>query len=219
MALTGAAVLTDLATLKAALGITGSSEDTRLEGLIRAATAQIEAWCRVGLTRQTVTNELHQTQGGVEYVLGRVPVVSVTSIVIDSSTVPSSQIVIANANAGVIRIDDAYSPTAPYVGQISQDPVLRWAEYSTAITYVAGWITAQQETDGVGTRNLPYDLEEACLRQAAYLRRSFQSDGPVSSERLGDASISYAIDAMAVSGGVCAAASQLLTPYRRLGVG
>lgn len=214
MALTGEDVLTDLASVKTELGITSSTYDAELEDLIRAASKAIETFCRRPLARATVTDERHRAIGGVELYLKRRPVVSVTSITLDGTTVEADNFALADADSGLVYFYTPLVVQAPRRRGVVQDYALRYAEPDYKATYVGGWVTRQQATDAVGTRDLPYDIERACIRLVSYFWGTKGAVGEIAAEKIGDASVSYANSSSSLPTHV----TTLLTRYRDPGI-
>ena len=64
-------------------------------------------------------------------------------------------------------------------------------EYYYKITYTAGYITQPQDDAAVGTRSLPYDLEDACIQYCAQRYRTKGRDKSIKQEKLLSASVTY----------------------------
>lgn len=162
--------LTTLATVKAELGLTGSAEnDSVLERLINAASDAAERYCRRSFSRATVTDERVKGFARPRLMLARTPVVSVTSITINGSTVDSAGYYIESAEAGIVYRKAGWQSTAlPAAGLVVQDLEPGTEEALYLCTYVGGYQTPGQG----GTRTLPYDLEQAVLDTVVNLWRN-----------------------------------------------
>jgi hypothetical protein len=177
--------LTTLATVKDELGISDTSQDDRLGRLINVVSDAIEHYCG-RLFQKTSRIEPVAPSGTLRLVLTHAPLTSITSIVdTDDSTVDATTYSIEDAAAGIVLGDSAW-PAADLAIGIAQDPVPGTGKKLT-VTYVGGYVLPN---DG-GTRTLPYDLEDACVRAVVTRYRMRGRDGTVASEAMGDASVSY----------------------------
>jgi len=59
------------------------------------------------------------------------------------------------------------------------------------VTYTGGWITPKQDDDGVGTRDLPWDVEQAVLDQVTFLEDRHEFGFNVSKIDMDDGSVSF----------------------------
>lgn len=185
-------------TLADHLGGGVSSGDARLGLLISAASAAIRGYLN--------QDQLHYQAGLVEKVassltspricLAVTPVVSVASVVLpDGTTITDWEL--EDVKLGFIRRLVGW----PYTGQVlpgllQVDPLAGSAKAGITVTYTAGWVTpAQASTTGWDSttlpRNLPVDLELACILTATAMYRGLGRDPTISSEGLGDYSVSY----------------------------
>jgi hypothetical protein len=153
--------LTTLATVKAELGIADAvtTHDARIERLINAASDAIERHCGRQLSRATVTDERVKGFGTQHLLLARTPIVSVTSVELDDSTVDADSYYIESAEAGMLFAPDGWEWTAPFSSGASPSKLVGLEESRYLVTYVGGYQTPAQG----GTRTLPYDLEHACI--------------------------------------------------------
>lgn len=189
-----ARALTTLATLKTELGISGSDSDTRLERMIEATS---EAMSREagGRIFQREAGAIHKIAGYgyPRLILPSAPVVSIASIVlIDSDgtviyTYASTDYAIEDANNGFVRNDGLWASTAPEGPGIDKRQLPGEERFGYKVTYTAGWITPWQADasypgGSVGTRNLPYELEEACIQSAGVWFRTSQRDPTIQSQ-------------------------------------
>jgi uncharacterized phiE125 gp8 family phage protein len=162
--------LTTLATAKAELGLTGTAEnDSVLERLINTASDAAERYCRRSFTRATVTSERVKGYGGPRLMVARTPVVSVTSVIINGSTVDATSYYLESPEAGTLYRDAGWDWTAlADAGLVVQDAVPGTEEGLYLVTYVGGYQAPNQG----GTRTLPYDLEQAVLDTVTQLWRN-----------------------------------------------
>lgn len=188
MALTDTIALTTLATLLDELGLSGSSYDTRLERYVLQVSEAAAKYCDRPFRKTTYTEKLRGTQTA-RLVLPVRPIVSITSIVIDGTTLDSGEYSIEDAEAGIIyraggwlRFDNV----VPW--SVARDPIAGTAKRDIVVTYIGGYVLPN---DATGTRNLPYDVEQACIMGVVSAFRQRGQDRNVSSKATGDASISY----------------------------
>lgn len=159
--------LTTLAAVKLHLGIATAdmSDDAILTQLINQASDDIAARCNRTLTRETRTAESYEVQGDTFY-LDLYPVASIVSVTVDG-------VVVTDYAAGMIS------------GRMYRES--GWGE-SVSVTYTGGYnLTAITGPPAV-PRDLPYNLEYACILwvAAAYNTRgsehlSDESIGPLKS--------------------------------------
>lgn len=131
--------LTTLATAKSELGITGSSEDDKIELYIHQASDAIAAYCNRVFGMETVRETFICANFRRELRLKRFPIVSLSSVAQGGSNTDLNEFVV-DAEKGILKRKFTYSPLV-YSGDI-------------VVTYVSGY-------DLLG--NLPYDIERACL--------------------------------------------------------
>lgn len=199
MALTDAA-LTTLANVKTALGISGSSEDTRLERIIEAASALAANYCsrvfEVPITDDAL-GTLTEKQAGVGtpfLILNRPPIDEDQSIAvsIDGVTESTSNYEVHDAKGGVLYHKvGTWLITAPAAWGISRPPAFNFPRKLISITYRGGYVTPTQATTYSLTRDLPYDLEQAAIMLAVSIYNSEGRDQTISNESLMSYSVSY----------------------------
>lgn len=122
---------------KAALGITGSDQDTAIDALVLRISDMIAAECAVPsdgvavptLLSETIAETLRNDTAPEYLVLSRRPVSSITSVVEDGETLTVATDVEADRGAGILTRLDA-----------SDEPI-RWAAGKIVVTYVAGYST------------------------------------------------------------------------------
>ncbi len=105
--------LTDLATVKAALGITGTNEDVSLAKFITDASGDIASYCNRVFIKETIKDTWRvlfvrglQKSRLDEIVLSRRPVVSIASVVMDGTTLAEDTDYEVDYDEGVLyRLD------------------------------------------------------------------------------------------------------------------
>ena len=157
-----ASSLTQTATVKTDLNISVSTYDTFIAALIVRASAIIASYCGRTFGRQTVTETFRfntffgypvSYDRGAALILTHTPIVSITTVTENAEVLTGSGYE-ANLNAGLIyRLSDGSPAT--------------WVT-PTVIQYQSGFILPGE----VGTRNLPYEIEDCCiaLGQSGILR-------------------------------------------------
>ena len=163
-----ASALTTLATVLDELNLTsdsGGAQDTRLERYIQTASAQIAAYCGRTFERADAIAEAVATFGWTKLLVNRTPIIAVTSVVVDGSTLSASDYSIDDANTGSLFRATGWPWSASRFGGIAQGPAPGQEERATVVTYSGGYVTPQQVVLGTFTpRTLPYDLEDACVQ-------------------------------------------------------
>lgn len=217
MSLADTIALTTLAIVKDDLGITDTSSDTRLERMILQASEAIGRYCNRTFRKASATDKL-RPNGLRKLVLAQTPLVSLTSMLDDTSAVDITTWSIEDAGAGVILCTSPTIPNDPPVPwSIGRDPLMGLGTRSLSVTYIGGYVLPN---DSTGTVNLPYDLRAAAGITACSLFRSRGADRRIASESLGDASVSYGGVNTAIgrgAGGIIPDdALPMLAPYRRI---
>ena len=227
VSLTDSALCT-LADLKTELGISGSGEDDTLKRMINAASAQIAGFCNRSFYYET---------GKVEYVAGygtpylrvsKYPLEAITSIVYLSSfsgttgsTISSNDYVIRERDkqSGRIFREDGWLWTAAMLGGATYPAFPGTESPLYKVTYSGGYVTQQQDDDdnpsASVTRDLPYDLEDACIQLAAQRYLSSGDDRRINAEKLMSYSVTYSVTAQS-STDIPASIKCVLNRYRRV---
>ncbi len=186
--------LTVLATVKAELNISTTDDDDVMTALIRQASDAIVKYTGREFARETVT-ELLPSFGGTKLMLTRTPVSSVIEVKYDGSTISSTKYAIDDAEAGIIFNEAGWTRTtleAHYVERI----VLSEGRRDWSFNYVGGYITpggasttsSTTSSTIYGERDLPRDIERACIDivKTYFYRR--ESDPRIKSQRVGETS-------------------------------
>lgn len=184
--------LTTLTAVCEELKITSPDADATsfLERSINAASARVVRHCGRAFHRVDDIEEKVKGFGSPRIRLARTPILDVTSIVVDGTTIDDDDFHIEDAAPGdalgprSIFMPGGFPWTAERGPGISQSPVPGTEDSSRIIvTYDGGFVTPTQS--GVGgafagqTRTLPYDLEEAVIRLVASRWRGRGRDGTV----------------------------------------
>lgn len=217
--------LTTTQAVKDVLGITTTSDDSRISSTILAASRWAESYVGYPLTLQKY-REMVPGMGTRSLILARTPIRDVWALwdavtTDDAEQVASSEFQVDHG-AGLIRrpqgwewsvATEPWLVTRPLPGQ--EFPA--WmADYTAGYTLGLStdsslYTTAEGSTDTA--RTLPEDIEQAVVLKAAGM---FSGDEDVTEEEVGDLRVSYASGSG--QGGLrnASPADMLLAPYRRL---
>lgn len=204
--------LIELDHLKDELSISGSGEDDKLSRIINSASQQIEKY--IGRILYYEADIVEKSAGfGTSFLLTkRTPLHSISSITYDGDTVDSDNYEIhGDGGSGQIYRKSGWNWTAQSIASPSYDPLPGTEQKLYQITYTAGWITAKQETDAVGTRTLPYDIEDAALLLSISRYRNLGSSMGIQSESLLGGKVRYFDSA---NRGMPQVVKAMLDPYR-----
>lgn len=202
--------LTTVATLESELNIAAASATTLCELYIHVASRAIATYLGRTLDKGTAVAEYYAGSGTEFLTLRRPPLVSITSIAYDGTTLDSDTYAIHDADAGILYRSAGWIKALPSTGDVSGTVAHDLGERRYLVTYAGGWITPAM----AGTRDLPHDLEMACIMTASSLYRNRGRDRAIVSETVGSASVDY--DSGVNSGAIPDAAMPLLAPYRAL---
>lgn len=176
--------LTTIDEVKLGLDVTGSDDDEWLASLIHGASAAIEQYTNRIFARQTYI----ETVAGSDHpklLLSHTPIQSITSITCDSEPIVDYDI--EDADAGVLHRDVGWLRTAWVGWEVERRVVPLTDELNHTVEYEAGYLLPGQ-TD----RNLPYDVEQACVITVMHwYRRERRGGGDVQSKKVGDLSVTY----------------------------
>jgi uncharacterized phiE125 gp8 family phage protein len=179
--------LATLATVKAALGIADSSEDTTLPPLITRASAAIAKHCNRVLLQETVEESLRDP--GNSIMLARYPVNSITTVTEDGTL--------------LVAADYEADPASGVVERIRSDRVTCWARGSTVIRYQAGYPVT----------GMPPDIVQALVMLVAHYRAQAGRDPLLRAEETRDIErLEYFIP---TQDGLSAPIEGLLTNHRK----
>ena len=213
--------LTTLQNVKDELVITGTDEDAYLTAKIARVSAQICTYLKVPtagdrtrtLGRETLVETLRRDRPmgydpgwtgtyldrfgpadsrHTQLLLARRPIVSVTSVVEDGTTLDASSYE-SNGAAGILT-------------RLSSDVPAAWAARKIVITYVAGWLLPED-----ASANMPGDIEDAAIRLIKSARFARERDPYIKSETIpGPITTVYQDATSELPEDICA----LLDPYR-----
>lgn len=194
--------LTELATVKADLGITGSAQDDFLDRQIARASFMFTKLARREFHRvDGHTEDISSKGGNYLYVEDRPPILTINSIKLRQ---PSSG-TFDTVDAGDYRIEDAESGKIVHLsehGWVNTGPAAwtmsgwrnsrQTGERLYRIDYDGGYVTPKQDTDGTFTGvTLPPDIEEAIIDFCAMALTQKGHDQTIESKKLGDGSVKW----------------------------
>lgn len=186
--------LTRVSTVEDELGIASGTEDARLQRMINVASAAVESYTGREFYRDTAISETVRTTEGPYMFLSRPPINSITSISFLGSALSLGDYEIHSANSGIVyAINGSWAYAQTYYQDISRTPATGMERKAHTVVYDGGYYTPKQEDDGDGTRNLPYDIEQACILLVSFLRRGMGRDPSIRAESLLGGSVNYTV--------------------------
>jgi len=179
--------LTTIATVKQAMGIKPEDEsnDGAISRLIAVATDAIQEYVGHILCRQTY-RETVSGDDSPQLLLTATPIVSVSSIIIDSDVVVD--FIIADREAGILHRKVGWARSAWVQWGVEWSVVPATQERNVFVTYVAGYLLP-----GDANRDLPARYEQACVDAVvAWVKRDQRGGADVVQRDVGDLTIKYA---------------------------
>lgn len=169
--------LSTLENLKTLCSVSGSTQDSQLTLLLKAASSQVETYCNRRFGLRTTTEKVRGT--GRDFLLLSVwPIVSVTSVTVDGAAVTDYELRDANVPDGPSHLWRWYGwrwkPST--IADVTTDPDAQSSDLNITVVYVAGYKLPGVTYTGTysnaviaAASDLPSDIELASLRQAQYL--------------------------------------------------
>jgi hypothetical protein len=192
--------------LKTHLGISDSSEDTRLDEIIADVSAMIRSYTGRWLTQKTYTDQLYSGRGFASLFLREYPVTAVSDVRVSSSCY------------GGAGNDDAFPDDSEWTQ--NSDFILSSVDASednsgelVAIRqcWPQGHSNIRVGSYTAGYASVPGDLKLACFQLCARVRAAAEKGVPLQSEHLGD----YSYQIM-TSSTELVHARKILNSYRRV---
>ena len=208
-----ATALTTLATLEARLGLSTPADAVKalLRDYINFASDLIERETNRVFGAEAAIEEKVAGYGTAFLRVARTPITTLTSITFNGGAVDSSKYEIHNAKVGTIRnVNGSWTWTAAALANIAGDPLPGTERLLYTITYNGGYVLPQDDP----TRDLPYDVEEACIELAKQIYFEGGRDPTVKSEKLLSWSASYKGPAD-LPGGLPALTARTIRRYTR----
>lgn len=132
--------LTELATVKTALGISGTGDDTTLNRLITVASHMIRDYTDRVLVREEVTERTYAPEGDLtRLMLQRTPVRMVQAIRLNGTDLDISDVIVSNDGSGFLYRPGGFVSTM-IRRQVIDQIVTRLAEPDWEVDYVAGYV-------------------------------------------------------------------------------
>lgn len=163
-----------------------STHSQFINALISRASDFIKTYTNRVFAKETVTETLVST-GAPILVLSRTPIVSITSVTFDNTTViDPSEYVIEDAGAGFLYREKGWAGTQFDVGSFTRLRS-RYGRYDWKVQYVGGY-----DLPPSTSANLPADVGQACIELVKYWFLNRSRDGRIVRERVGDSSVEFA---------------------------
>jgi hypothetical protein len=205
----------DLTTLDAVQDILGAP--TSDEGLLSRYITRASRWADTFVGRPLAAAVYQETVPAFDtrtLMLSRTPIRSLLRVFDSTATSEandySTQVRIEDAEAGLLSMDVGFAWTPSLSQDMTLSPIPGQETRPWLIEYEAGYVIGGTTSTAGGTTStgetLPDDIEQAAIEK---VRHFYEQRGGVTGMKVGDLSINYA------SGGEDAA-SELLTPYRRI---
>lgn len=179
--------LTTIESVKSELGIVGSDEHPLLTDYIRQASDMIARFCSRTFAEERVVETVGAT-GLPEILLTRTPVKTVNSVSFDGG-VAITDYTVEDPDAGILFRETLWTSTVIGFGGVIPHPS-SYKRPLWSFDYTGGWYLPNWAT--VANRDLPYDLERACLDLVTNLYRQKGVDPAMSRYRIGDTDITWA---------------------------
>ena len=208
-----------LSDVKTKLGIAqnDTSQDDRLNLLIKSVSAKIESYIGYKLGRGTYSEELHNVNNTQLIQLNHWPLVSVSSVTVNEGAIDDYKIIPEYARWGRLYRGDGWTG-AFYTRGFTHDIVS--GAWDIKVSYTAGYLlpgdTGYQEgADG----SLPYDITIACLDSVA-LEYNAENNGSIGLKAHSEGGISdtYGNASEEIAGGLTASVKAALGKYIFYGV-
>ena len=181
-------MLTTATAVIRALRLPEDTDCDEIEGLIRAASAWIENYCGRTFGLQRVKERLVGT-GLPNMLLTLTPLVEVEKVTFDDIEITSDSWEIYDKDVGTLQRQIGWLSTNLPFGAHSFNPhpspyaTKRWAVVYSAGYILPGWVITGED------RNLPYDLERACISVLQSIRLNAKIDGGWTSYKIGETQV------------------------------
>jgi hypothetical protein len=147
---------TTIFTVKSELAISDNSQDVRLQALIVQASGLIDGYCGRAFARSTHIEKVKGYGAGSLLSVKNTPIISITSIALDNDVIDAAGYAIENEQAGLIRGD--FVDTAPVRYSMGLEHMAGRQQRRYNVAYVGGYLLPDD-----ANRNLPYEIERACI--------------------------------------------------------
>lgn len=209
--------LTTLAEAKTEMGVSGVTDDDYISRVINASSDVVRRFCDRVFYFEADIEEYVPGYGDTNMLLSRTPIDSITSISYEGTALDSDSYSIKSPAGGSVYRQCGFVWTAQRTNNILFDSLPGTEKHSYLATYDGGYKTPQQVIDDgtISTRDLPYDLEDACLQLVTSRYRAKGRDPRVSAERLMSWQATYGMATTDRSHTIPLAVQEMLAPYKR----
>lgn len=176
--------LTTLEAVKEELHITDTTNDSLLEKLIDQASAMIVRYCHRPFALERYRETL-AGYGGPRIMLTMRPVVEIFSVKERGYEITGYKL--ESPESGILYRAQGWGWNPSLVWDITWHPLANTEGYMYEIEYTAGY-----KLPGDPDRNLPEDIERACINTVVSWYQGMQYAGSIKSESIGDYSVTYA---------------------------
>lgn len=176
--------------VKAELGISGSSEDTYLESLIKAASRRIDNYCNRTFWYQSAATHKFAFSQDIRHFVPLTPVISITSITDSDSVVTftsGTDYELEDAESGAIFFEKMASDTFWRRRGVVGDPDKYSRKKRFVVTYEGGYETDEQSATGADA--LPEDIRRVCVSLVTDYYRNKGSNPRVKRRHLLEAAV------------------------------
>jgi len=206
-------LLTTVEAVKFNLGITEDDTDDQIECMIQESSDFIVSYTARTFARQNVT-EAFVGKGLPNAQLSITPINSISALTFKTS--PVTNFTIDDKEAGIIQIETGFTSTEIGWNTIDR-AVSPYAVKDWACTYIGGYILPSWQLTGL-SRDLPYDLERACIEMTKVTFHNASLDGSIRTYKIGDTSVTWdksSSGSGANNAGIPTVAANILDYYRR----
>lgn len=214
--------LTEFTVVRDTLGLAGDAAQGRTERIINAASEAIETFCgRHFEYAEEIVEFVRGMENTPRIVLNRTPITSIAAIEVIGhdgtivDTLVETTYRIEDARAGLVFRVLGW-PWAPmFAGDASGTPLADTEAPNLRVTYAGGYITPAQAAAGLGARDLPADIEEACIITAVSFMRQDGQDQRIDMGSVGEGPTSSRQFVDGTAAAIPKAALALVDKYRR----
>ncbi len=179
-------LLTTIESVKTELGIVGTDQHPHLTDLIQQASDMIVRFCSRTFAQERVVETIGAT-GLPDILLTRTPIETMHSVSFDGGTAITDYTV-EDPDAGILFRENVWTTSVMDFGHILPHPS-PYKRPLWSFDYTGGWYLPNWATPA--NRNLPYDIERACLDLVTNMHRQKGVDPAMSSYRIGDTNIKW----------------------------
>jgi len=167
--------------------------DALLADYINESSDEIASRCsRVFAFQESIVENV-KGFGTMRLMVRALPIIAIASIQRDGEIIDAASYFVEDPEAGLIRsLSGSWSHSAASVKNIVPTLVPSSEALRYRVEYSGGYVTPQQEAEGLGPRTLPGDLERAVIAMVVARYRSRGRDLSVKSKSALGASVSFA---------------------------